>query len=276
MEPEINIWIRRAEDSWLQELVAHAEKLSRNMELTSHDHSHHIRVWNLCKSLLRQVSSFSQGVGPSLVEGVLIAAMFHDLGMAISIREDHGNLSRKNCEQWFRQSGSDLPERYEEILRAIELHDRKNEDIYGALGPGNTPDILAILSVADDLEALGTIGIFRYAEIYLMRGIQLEELGNRVLDNVRIRFGRLAEACRLCPELMGKYRNEFVELCDFYEEYNLQLKSISVADRVSSGPLGVINYIRKHGPGYSDPQGKGKGLSEFFLRLKNELEQARL
>lgn len=129
MEPEINIWIRRAEDSWLHVLVAHAEKLSSNMELTSHDHSHHIRVWNLCKSLLREVSSFSRGVDPSLVEGLLIAAMFHDLGMAISIREDHGSLSRENCEQWFRQSGRDLPERYGEILRAIELHDRKNEDI---------------------------------------------------------------------------------------------------------------------------------------------------
>jgi hypothetical protein len=276
LEPEINIWIRRAEDSWLQVLVGHAEKLSRNTELLSHDHSHHIRVWNLCKSLMREVSSFSPGMDPSLVEGVLIASLFHDLGMAISIREDHGSLSRENCEQWFRQTGRDLPDRYEEILRAIELHDRKDEDIYGAFEPGNTPDILALLSVADDLEALGTIGIFRYAEIYLMRGIPLEELGTRVLDNVRIRFGKLAQACLLCPELLGKYRKEFVELCDFYEEYNLQLKSTSVTDRVSSGPLGVINYISEHGPDSIDPEGKGKELSEFVLRLKNELEQARL
>ena len=56
----------------------------------------------------------------------------------------------------------------------------------------------------------------------------------------------------------------------------MQLKSISVAERISSGPLGVINYIREHGPGSFDPEGKGKELSEFVLRLKNELEKARL
>ena len=49
-----------------------------------------------------------------------------------------------------------------------------------------------------------------------------------------------------------------------------------MADRVSSGPLGVINYIRKHGPGSYDPEGEGKELSEFVLRLNNELEKARL
>jgi hypothetical protein len=276
LEAEINIWIRRAEDTWLGPLYAHAEQLFRNQALPSHDQSHHLRVWNLCKSLLRETAVFHPRMDPSLVEGVLIAALFHDLGMAFSTREDHGRLSRENCEQWFRERTARLPERYEEILRAIELHDRKNEDIYGSFDRGRCPEILAFLSVADDLEALGTIGIYRYAEIYLLRGVPLEELGTRILDNVRKRFDRLEKACSPCPQLLKEYREEFHEICDFYEGYNHQLEHVSRPGDAGSGPLGVINHIRRQAaPGPFDAALAGKELQEFFIKLYDELEQAR-
>jgi HD superfamily phosphodiesterase len=278
MEPgaEIHIWIREAEAVWLNALHAHAEEVFRNGVLPSHDQSHHMRVWNLCKSLIMEVSTFNSSMDPTLVEGTLIAAFFHDLGMAVSTREDHGRLSREACETWFRKSGRELPERREEILRAIEDHDRKSEQIYAAFRPETTPGILEFLSVADDLEALGTIGIYRYAEIYLLRGISLEMLGTKILDNAEIRFRKLEEACKRCPGLLKTYRKQYEELRDFYKGYNLQVSKTSHAERVNSGPLGVINYIRTKGVDRRVLKGAGKDIHDYFRTLEYELEQARV
>ena len=272
MEAEIGIWIRQAEEHWLDLLYSNAKQLFRGNTLPSHDHTHHLRVWNLSKSLLREIATFNNKIDEPLVAGVLIAAFFHDLGMVYSTQEDHGRLSRKYCEQWFRDKGHKRPEHFEEILRAIEMHDRKEEKIYGAFEPGKTPEILAILSVADDLEALGTIGIFRYAEIYLLREIPLQELGSRVLSNVTGRFQKLEKACGLCPELLDRYRREYEELCTFYERYQLQVEQVPVAEDARSGPLGVINYFRR-GDMVADQ--RGKELNEFLKKLDHELEQAR-
>jgi len=212
----------------------------------------------------------------SLVEGVLIAAFFHDLGMASSAREDHGRLSRENCEQWFRDTGHDFPGRFKEILDAIELHDRKDEKIYNSFRPESLPRILGILSVADDLEALGTIGIFRYAEIYLKRGIPLEELGSRILDNAETRFDKLSEGCYLCQNLLASYRKQYDDLRLFFEQYNQQLKDASQTDHIKSGPLGVINYIRTHGLDKTELEQFGGDVRDYFKKLEYELEQARL
>lgn len=275
MGAEINIWIHQAEQTWLDKLYAYAERLSRKVVLPSHDHTHHLRVWNLCKSLLLEISSFNSKMDQSLVEGVLVAAFFHDLGMFSSIREDHGRLSREICELWFRENGQDLPEKYSEILSAIEFHDRKKEKIYESFLPDKVPEILGILSVADDLEALGIIGIYRYAEIYLMRDIPLEELGKRILDNVKSRFKKIEAGCRLCPELLAEYRNQYEDLHDFYTDFNQQLKNTSSAYQESSGPLGVINYIRKHGLDTGGLGTAGDSLNAFFTKLEHELELAR-
>ena len=167
-------------------LYSNAAQLFQNTTLPSHDHTHHMRVWNLGKSLLRELSSFNSGCDYSLVEGVLIATFFHDLGMIYSTREDHGKLGGDLCQSWFSKWNKVLPERFQEIVRAIELHDQKNVQIYASFRREYPPDILGILSVADDLEAMGTIGIYRYAEIYLQRGIPMEELGVRIIEPVLI------------------------------------------------------------------------------------------
>ncbi len=276
MDPALEIWIDRAEATWLDELYENAKALFPDNLLPSHDHSHHMRVWNLCKALLNEIATFNSKMDQSLVEGVLIAAFFHDLGMATSTREDHGMLGRELCKSWLGHKGKVRPERKEEILRAIELHDRKDVQIYTSFSPETPPEILTFLSVADDLEALGIIGVYRYAEIYLKRGIPLEELGTRILANVKTRFEHLSEGCRLCDRLLEKYRQQYEELCLFFEQYNLQLKAVSQTDSVNTGPLGVINYIRKHGLDTTELQGADSTVSDYFKKLENELAQARL
>jgi HD superfamily phosphodiesterase len=276
LEQGLEIWISRAEASWLDELYANAELLYSKTSLPSHDHTHHLRVWNLCKTLLREIARFSSSIDQLLVEGVLIAAFFHDLGMVYSTRPDHGHLGAELCNKWFMDGGRERPGNFEEILRAIELHDRKDEQIHESFQRETPPEILAILSVADDLEALGIIGIYRYAEIYLRRGIPLEELGDRILANASSRLHNITRACLRCEHMIENFRPRYEELRLFFENYNKQLKTVSRADGQSSGPLGVINYIRSGGRDLSDPDRTGGEVNEFFRKLEHELEQARL
>jgi len=272
----MDIWIDRTEATWLDPLYSYAEQVFRGKYLPSHDHTHHMRVWNLCKTILLEISSFNALTDPSLVDGVIIAAFFHDLGMAFSTREDHGRLGSELCRSWFRDAGRDHPERFEEILQAIELHDRKDTQLYAAFSRMAPPEILGILTVADDLEALGIIGIYRYAEIYLKRGITLKELGSRVLDNVKIRFKNLSAGCLLCSRLVQRYRQEYDVLCSFFEQYNQQLAGVPNPELILTGHLGVINYISRHGLHLSPGERVSDDVTDFFIKLENELDQARL
>lgn len=275
--------INRAEDTWLSPLYSNAESLFSDAFLPSHDHSHHLRVWNLSKSLLLEISRMNSSVDESLVEGVLIAAFFHDLGMVYSTREDHGRLGGDLCKTWFREKGIALPERFEEILEAIELHDIKEKGSYSKINRSDQPRILSLLSIADDLEAFGTIGIYRYAEIYLLRDISLAQLGDRILANAERRFQNLQESCKPYPSIIEKHQEEYAILQDFYQSYRLQLQNETIPEKVFAGHLGVINYIRAFGmEKHKDPESfpellknEDSFVSTYFRTLKNELEKAR-
>ena len=276
MIQELNIWIERAEATWLDALYNHARALYQNSSLPSHDHTHHLRVWNLCKFLLEEISTFNSKLDYTLVEGALIAALFHDLGMASSTREDHGMAGSEICRSWFQKNGKKEPARFGEILKAIKLHDRKESQIYDSFRPEYTPEILGILFVADDLEALGTIGIYRYTEIYLQRGIPLEELGQRVLKNAKTRFENLSKGCRLCARVQERYQPQYETLRHFFKEYTLQVQRSSAPEKEKSGPLGLINYIRSCGLNRSNPDLRPPELKDYFIKLDYELDQARL
>jgi len=275
--------IDRAEDTWLSPLYSNAESLFSDAFLPSHDHTHHQRVWSLCKSLLLEISLINPCMDPSLVEGVLIAAFFHDLGMVYSTREDHGKLGRKLCKKWFLENGIAAPDRFEEILKAIELHDIKEKGSYSKINRSEQPRILSLLSIADDLEAFGTIGIYRYAEIYLMRNISLAQLGDHILANAESRFQNLQESCNVCPSIIAKHQKEYAILRDFYQFYNLQLQNETIPEKVFVGHLGVINYIRALGMEerispdkfLDSVENEDAIVNTYFRTLKNELEQSR-
>ncbi|RLD50516.1 MAG: hypothetical protein DRI97_16930 [Bacteroidetes bacterium] len=275
--------IDRAESTWLTSLYSNAESLFSDGSLPSHDHTHHQRVWNLSKSLLREISQLNSSLDQSLVEGVLIAAFFHDLGMVSSTREDHGKLGSELCENWFRKNELAAPDRFEEILDTIEMHDIKDKRSYSKITPYEQPAILSLLSIADDLEAFGTIGIYRYAEIYLMRNITLSQLGDRILANAEGRYQNLLESCDMFESIIENYHKEYAVLRDFYHSYNRQLLIESSPAIVFDGPLGVINYIRtlgiekRIGPEYfpDSIENKDTIVKNYFRNLKNELDQAR-
>lgn len=281
----IDIWISRAEENWLHKLYSHAKELYRSTFLPSHDHSHHLRVWNISKQLLKEIATTNSSLTPTQVEGVLIAALFHDLGMVHSTREDHGRLGKELCHSWFSESGHPPPPEFDRILEAIEMHDRKEARFYPHTETGTSPGILEILSAADDLEAMGVIGIYRYAEIYLLRDIPLEDLGRRILENAELRFLNLSSS-GIATRVIGEYRKQYEELSQFYNLYNRQVKELERPNENLEDQLGVINYIRSQSMTHkirpedlyriSEEEGADFKVSGFFRKLRNELEKERV
>jgi hypothetical protein len=150
------------------------------------------------------------------------------------------------CEQFLEQSQRNPPLLREEILDAIEKHDRKESLSHPPLHYKEAPSILTLLTLADDMDALGIRGIYRYAEIYLMRGIPLPELGLRILQNAFHRYQRLAEATLSIPAYKNEAQKGYERLEEFFNGFNQQLMTVDEPANLLWGPLGVVNLIRVH------------------------------
>lgn len=243
MERQADIWIDKAEKIWLDLLENNALQVFSSIWLPSHDHTHHLRVWNLSKKIIREMERSQVQIDYPLVEGIMIAAWFHDLGMASHPGERHGAIGRTLCEVYLRDLSVPAPARYDEILEAIETHDIKEARTHQGIRSGETPGILPVLAVADDLEALGVIGIYRYTEIYLMRGTAMDQLGDKVLHNVHHRMENLA-SCQVCGPVLRESEREKQVLTTFFKTYIRQLSDPAEREHHQGGPAGVVNRIR--------------------------------
>jgi len=286
LKEQTDTWIRAAEAAWLEPLREHVSGIFTGTILPSHDQTHHARVWRHGKMVLGELAGRGIPVDRSLAEGVLVASWFHDTGMAIDRGKVHGRLGKEMCQDFFSGQGLPRPALYDKVMAAIEFHDRKGMDGHPGFTPGNPPGIAEILSVADDLDALGTIGIYRYTEIYLLRGIPVQKLGTSVLENAYNRYRNMAVSCSLLPELSAIIRDRYDRLCSFFNCFNQQLLTVRSPEEVWSGHLGVVNHIRRLSvEGKTRPEDfpqslgnlhSGSTVISFFNNLKNELEKESL
>jgi hypothetical protein len=124
------------------------------------------------------------------------------------------------------------------VLEAIEHHD--NKDYNNKL---LSNDLLTILSVSDDLDAFGFSGIFRYAEIYLTRGINPGKIGYLIRENSKKRFDNFVMKFGYDSEIVKKHIKRYYTLDNFFERYNEQLPSYQFDTKDPSGFCGVIEII---------------------------------
>ncbi len=221
MSKEIQEIVTKAEDRWLAALYRHCGELFSGVFLPSHDHLHHNRVWSHARSLLFMLSDKNMTLPESLPEQLLIACFFHDTGLLHSCGEQHGRESRRLCEEFFLHSVSGVQKpgdsSFQAILHAIEHHDDKS---LRPSGPGSrrqiTPGLLSLLSVSDDLDAFGRMGTYRYAEIYLLRGLRPEDLPLRVAENVKDRFMNLRSTFSYLGDFLLIQEKRFLLVYDFY------------------------------------------------------------
>jgi len=207
------------EEKRFEKLYLACKELFTKTNIPSHDHEHHKRVWNICKEIIVELNKTKE-IDPSLLETCIIASFFHDTGLTKTLSENHGRESRLLCVKYFNENHIEKPENYDLILDAIEKHDdkeykSKHSDPYS---------LLSILCSADDLDAFGRIGVVRYTEIYLLRGIELNKLPQAVIDNLDKRFANFKKHYGFIPILYKKYEIQYLITRDFFEEMDKEFK----------------------------------------------------
>ena len=205
--------------------------------LISHGIDHHRRVWNYAKELLTTrliQSKLRPACDPSKL---IIACYLHDIGMSVEPGPRHGILSRELCLQFLKKYN--LPEYlYEDVLDTIENHDRKDYTSKSSI-----KDLLTVLSIADDLDAFGFTGIYRYSEIYLTRGINQAQLGHLILENAEMRFKNFEDIYGYQNFYVKFHRKRYGILTDFFRQYNKQVDSCNFITDAPEGYCGVIQLF---------------------------------
>lgn len=208
-----------------------------NTSLSSHDLNHHRRVWCNAKEIM-EIRQVEHGVySQDFIDSLLIACYLHDLGMVTDPGERHGQISRHLTSAWIGQMGFDSSG-FTEALDAIEYHDRKDYTETGRNG-----EMLIILSAADDLDAFGIAGIYRYIEIYLLRGIKFTELGQAVMKNAAARFAHLQETFIHYPTFIERQRKRYLELDDFFNNFVNAAPAYNFENEAQEGACGIAGLI---------------------------------
>ena len=155
--------------------------------------------------------------------------------MSIDTSIKHGRYSRDLSIKFFKNN--QLKETgYTDVLDAIESHDNKD---YQAI----EYNLLSILSIADDLDAFGFTGIFRYVEIYLRRGIKYEKAGSLILENAVKRFDNFIRTLGFADDFIQKHKKRYDVLVNFFNRYNEQVKSYQFGGQHPEGYCGVIEVL---------------------------------
>lgn len=230
--------IKSAEIKYRQILEHYFTAAWGNTVLYSHNIDHHRRVWHYTKELLGEIDISGENVSSLLPEKLIVACYLHDLGMSIDQGIRHGILSRELCKSFLKKNNINETD-YSDVLNAIEYHDDKEY----RTSANNSDEMLTILSIADDLDAFGYIGIYRYLEIYLTRGIQPEIIGHEIQNNALKRYQNFESAFEERTELIERHKKRYLVLDDFLAGYNRQLEDYSFSRKTNPGNIEVINII---------------------------------
>jgi hypothetical protein len=272
--------LQETEAKWLSPLYNHVKKAFEADPLPSHNEEHHLRVWKYARELLIELESRGTKIDPESVEKMMIATFFHDIGMSITRDLQHGSESRRLCEEWMDQQLLPRNERSLKMLEAIEHHDDKSYVISGGLTLGDQINLLSVLNVCDDLDAFSYCGIYRYSEIYLLRNVSIDELGQQVISNASRRFGNFMANCMQLPGMIKTHAPRYDILENFFRQYNAQLRKDPTGRSINHGPVQIVKIFYRQILGgvnsvdslCSSAIAENEGMYEktFFENLRNE------
>jgi HD superfamily phosphodiesterase len=229
--------IKSAEEKYMQILEEYFFKKWKDTPLFSHGIDHHRRVWNYAKEILTEAGRNNKIRIPFSPDKLLIACYLHDLGMAIDAGDRHGIHGSELCYEFVSEYGLSESE-FDTVFTAINDHDRKE-----SISTRYYPDLISFLTIADDLDAYGYIGISRYLEIYLTRGIIPADIGYKIKTNALRRFVNFRSVFGNSYPLFEKHRGRFRILDDFFSNYNHQIKDPSFDSHNPSGYACVVDLF---------------------------------
>jgi hypothetical protein len=215
--------LSQVEKKWLALLLSQCKRQFEGIHLPSHDHTHHFRVWHYARLLAFEHAQSGRTFSFEGLEQLIVAVFFHDQGMSRSILPEHGNMSRDLCAAFLQSHPLVSKEGCKQVLDAVLYHDNKDY----ATGKEDSRTLLSLLNLADDLDAFGNIGIYRYAEIMLLRGTPPGELPQRILSNADNRCRHLVS---LLPGSDSPFANNCLQryesMRDFFLRASEQEKNI--------------------------------------------------
>jgi hypothetical protein len=229
--------IESAENQYKQILEEFFISVYNEKSLPSHGIAHHRRVWNYAKELLKQIPVEIIISNPQLPSELIVACYMHDIGMTVDPGVKHGKHSTALCIEFLNKNS--FPEKeWQNVLEAIYNHDNKE---YVTNSGSN--DLLTILSVADDLDAFGCIGIYRYSEVYLKREIGPDKIGFMIRENAGKRYNNFIKIFGSVDELVVRHWERYYLLDLFFSKYNEQLPSYHFGTSYPSGFCGVTEVF---------------------------------
>jgi hypothetical protein len=205
--------------------------------LYSHGIDHHRRVWHYARELLFIPFIDQNSLPPCSPSDLIIACYLHDIGMSVEPGPRHGIVSRDMCLQFLQKNNLNIRV-FKEVLDTIEYHDRKDY-----LTETGQNDLLNILSVADDLDAFGFTGIYRYSEIYLTRGITPVQTGYLISENAKKRFDNFERIFGRETFYVKIHRKRYEILKNFFIHFNKQAMSYDFKSSDKEGYCGVIQLF---------------------------------
>lgn len=211
--------IAELENGYIQVLFDHCRSLFKRCYLPSHDHHHHMRVWQYSKKLLLLSRYAGNYITRKNILSLMLAAFFHDTGLTKTMSEEHGKESRQICRSFLDSNPDLFPCDTEDALNAIEMHDIK--ELCFSAGNSSGPDTLKLLSICDDIDAYGALGVLRYAEIYHLRGITMEELSEKVIKNMTSRFMLLTSQDWIPGTFFALHKKRFYYALSFFRSLNM-------------------------------------------------------
>jgi hypothetical protein len=229
------------EDKWLRILFANCKRQFSGIHLPSHDHTHHLRVWQYAKFLLQHLTKENVAIAETDIESLIVSVFFHDLGMVETCSCEHGKISRHMCKVFFDTSQLSPPPSFEEVLQAVENHDQKD---YSGLSFTKGINLQKLLNIADDLDAIGIIGAYRYLEIYLLRQVEIATLPDIIATNLDRRFQYFTKTFGIHSGIVESQYPRYLAVRHYFNDLQGQFSQVHYDQDVYAGPMGVVNYIR--------------------------------
>lgn len=264
---DLNLKIKSLEYKWEKLLYNFLVESFRPFFLPSHNQDHHKRVWNFAKEILILLSSKDYLISDELIEQTIFASYFHDIGMTITLEKKHGLISCEILRKFLIDHKINLSN-VNDVYEAIEYHDNKeySQTIL------NTINLNQIINISDDLDAFGAIGVLRYAEIYLLRGMKLYDLPNAVLINIDLRYRNFLSSFSEDSVFISKHANRYYFIKQFYLDFQNQL---NIKNNTSStiNPIGIIQFysqqILNKQNSYQSIFDSNPNTDNYFLNFKN-------
>ncbi len=212
--------IERVEENRLGQLKKQVCSVFSNIWLPSHGLEHHVRVWEFSKKQLNAYEINGVEFDELFIEALVVACFFHDVGLSKTSSEKHGEISKEFAEHYLKEFPLHTDTYLEELFEAIVMHDDKTYS--NASGRNISPGIYRILTVADDMDAIGALGLLRYFEIYWKRGVEAADLTDAVHTNILRRQKFIEQNISFNSELLEFNRERFERSIYYLETFSVE------------------------------------------------------